>query len=187
MSDLLFTERNRFHQSFLVSYLDMNMKEDLLWHGPPTSKETAQLAIPACITARASHVLWCISGSLTHGGGENVPGIPGACANCNSTYLVRGPWNFISLVIFTPCPLNVPKHWGLLMVISSKLYIALKKQQFIREIRIHMYSFPRKKIFRALNKKLYFDISSEFCGNHICPRLRWNRENIFPRVKYNAF
>ena len=112
-----------------------------------------------------------MSGSLTHGGGENVPGIPGACANCNFTYLVRGPWNFISLVIFTPSPLNVPKHWGLLMVISSKLYIALKKQQFIREIRIHISSFPRKTIFRALNKILYFDISSEFCGNHIRPRL----------------
>ena len=28
-----------------------------------------------CVT----HVPWCISGSLTHGGGENIPGIPGAC------------------------------------------------------------------------------------------------------------
>ena len=26
------------------------------------------------------------------GGGENVPGIPGACATRNFTYLVRGPW-----------------------------------------------------------------------------------------------
>ena len=29
-----------------------------------------------CVT----HVPWCMSGSLTCGGGENVPGIPGACA-----------------------------------------------------------------------------------------------------------
>ena len=29
-----------------------------------------------CVT----HVLWCMSGSLTCGDGENVPGIPGACA-----------------------------------------------------------------------------------------------------------
>ena len=29
-----------------------------------------------CVT----HVPWCMSGSLTSGGGENVPGIPGACA-----------------------------------------------------------------------------------------------------------
>ena len=41
-----------------------------------------------CVT----HVPWCMSGSLTGGGGENVPGIPGACANRNFTYLTRGPW-----------------------------------------------------------------------------------------------
>ena len=29
-----------------------------------------------CVT----HVSWCMSGSLTCGDGENVPGIPGACA-----------------------------------------------------------------------------------------------------------
>ena len=29
-----------------------------------------------CVT----HVPWCMSGSLTGGGGENVPGIPGVCA-----------------------------------------------------------------------------------------------------------
>ena len=41
-----------------------------------------------CVT----HVPWCMSGSLFRGGGENVPGIPGACATRNFTYLVRGPW-----------------------------------------------------------------------------------------------
>ena len=40
-----------------------------------------------CVT----HVPWCMSGSLTHGGGENVPGIPGACATRSFTYLARGP------------------------------------------------------------------------------------------------
>ena len=40
-----------------------------------------------CVT----HVPWCMSGSLTRGGGENVPGIPGACATCNFKYLARGP------------------------------------------------------------------------------------------------
>ena len=39
-----------------------------------------------------THVPWCMPGSLTRGGGENVPGIPGACATRNFTYLVRGPW-----------------------------------------------------------------------------------------------
>ena len=37
------------------------------------------------------HVPWCMPGSLTCGGGENVPGFPGACAARNYTYLVRGP------------------------------------------------------------------------------------------------
>ena len=40
------------------------------------------------------HVPWCMSGSLTNGGGENVPGIPGACTTRNFTYLARGPWGW---------------------------------------------------------------------------------------------
>ena len=39
----------------------------------------------------ATHVLWCMTGSLTHCDGENVPSIPGACATRNFPYLVRGP------------------------------------------------------------------------------------------------
>ena len=35
---------------------------------------------------------WCMSGSLTCGGGENVSGIPGAYTTRNFTYLARGPW-----------------------------------------------------------------------------------------------
>ena len=41
-----------------------------------------------CVT----HVPWCMPGSLIHCGGQNVPGIPGACATRNFTYLARGPW-----------------------------------------------------------------------------------------------
>ena len=48
-----------------------------------------------CIT----HVPWCMSGSLTHDGGENVPGIPGACATRNFTYPARGPWARRSTVL----------------------------------------------------------------------------------------
>ena len=44
-----------------------------------------------CVT----HVPWCMSGSLTSGGGENVPGIPGVCATRNFTYLGRGPWSYV--------------------------------------------------------------------------------------------
>ena len=42
-----------------------------------------------CVT----HVPWCMSGSINRGGGENVPGIPGASATRNFSYLVRGPMN----------------------------------------------------------------------------------------------
>ena len=41
-----------------------------------------------CVT----HGPWYMSGSLTRDGGKNAPGIPGACAIRNFTYLVRGPW-----------------------------------------------------------------------------------------------
>ena len=41
-----------------------------------------------CVT----YVPWCMAGSLTRGGGENVPVIPGACATRNFTHLARGPW-----------------------------------------------------------------------------------------------
>ena len=40
-----------------------------------------------CVT----HVPWCMTGSLTCGGGEIVPGIPGACKTRNFPYLARGP------------------------------------------------------------------------------------------------
>ena len=58
---------------------------------PPTSKKPL-ISDPSmhhdmCVT----YVPWHVSGSLTHGGGENVPDIPFACATRNFTYLARGP------------------------------------------------------------------------------------------------
>ena len=46
-----------------------------------------------CVT----DVPWCMSKSHTHVGGENVPGIPGACATRNCSYLVRGPYGVCHL------------------------------------------------------------------------------------------
>ena len=65
------------------------------WNAFPATdfKGNRLLAIPACITARITHVPWCMVGSLSRGGGENVPGIPGAWATRNFTYLARGPWD----------------------------------------------------------------------------------------------
>ena len=55
------------------------------------SKGNRQLAIPAHITAHASRT-WCMSGSLTPGGGENVSGISGVCTTHKYTYLASGPY-----------------------------------------------------------------------------------------------
>ena len=60
--------RHRLHRKPLVS--DPGMHHD------------------TCVT----HVPWCMSGSLTRGGGGNVPGTPGACTTRNFTYLVRSQW-----------------------------------------------------------------------------------------------
>ena len=60
----------------------INFKVKLLVNDPGVHHGT-------CVT----HVPWCMSESLTHGGGENVPGIPGACATRNFTYLARGPYH----------------------------------------------------------------------------------------------
>ena len=47
-----------------------------------------------------THVPWCMSGSLTNGGRENVPGVPGACATRNFAYLARGPCSRNHVIIF---------------------------------------------------------------------------------------
>ena len=103
-----------------------------VWHGPftryvrlrvghaPGMRERFPrhrwLAIPTCITPRASRT--CRDACRDHqlavsfevGGGENVPGIPGACANHDCTYLARGPWQNNNSpikgwdVITHPCP-----------------------------------------------------------------------------------
>ena len=71
-------------------------------HAPGTFSSPPRVSDPdmhhgTCVT----HVPWWMPGSLTSGflcGGENVPGIPGACTIHNFTYLARGPcsrnWRF---------------------------------------------------------------------------------------------
>ena len=55
-------------------------------------KGNSYLAIPACITARASRTCRdSCRDRLSRSGEENIPGIPGACATRNFTYLARGP------------------------------------------------------------------------------------------------
>ena len=59
----------------------------------------------------ATHVPWCMSGSLTRDGVENIPGIPGACATPNFTYLARGPWILMTLYSWDHYH-DAPQHEG---------------------------------------------------------------------------
>ena len=56
---------------------------------------------------RVTHVPWYMWGSLNHGGGENVPSIPGACATRNFTYLARGPWKCRRLCLCPDPPYSI--------------------------------------------------------------------------------
>ena len=54
------------------------------------------------------HGKWFMSGSLTRGGGENVPGISCVCPNHNFTNLIRGPSAVMALTYFSrTIPLGV--------------------------------------------------------------------------------
>ena len=61
--------RHRLKRKPLVSYLGMHVRDRYLTRRPWASYQIA-----------ATHVPWCMSGSLTRGGGENVSG---ACATRN--------------------------------------------------------------------------------------------------------
>ena len=64
-----------------------------------------------CVT----HVPWCMSGSLTGCGGENVPSIPSACATRNLGYLVRGPCHRVHV-------------WGTTAVVYENTFIWAMKR-----------------------------------------------------------
>ena len=68
---------------------------------PPPNSNEPLVSDPSmhhgtCVT----HVPWCMSGSLTRCGWENIPGILGASANRNFMCLTRGPWSTITRNVF---------------------------------------------------------------------------------------
>ena len=71
---------------------------------PGTFSPPPRVSYPGMHHARASRTCRgaCqdryLADSFEVGGGENGPGIPGACATRNFTYLVRGPWYIIHSV-----------------------------------------------------------------------------------------
>ena len=85
-----------------------------------------------CVT----HVPWCMSGSLVRGGGENVPGIPGACATCNFTYLARGPFHRI-------CDKQHHRMWCITTIYNRAVSIADHIKHHVYVFLSHFIPHPR--------------------------------------------
>ena len=89
-----------------IKYFNLNLKVASWRTDPWASYQIRKTAGCACAgnaenafsttdfkgNSELTHVPWCMSGSLTRAGGENVPGIPDACATRNFTYLARSLW-----------------------------------------------------------------------------------------------
>ena len=93
---------------------------------PPPRVSDPDMHHGTCVT----HVPWCMSGSLTSvflwiGGGENVPGIPGACATRNIAYLVRGPWDSGNYNVY-----HFSQHYGS-RCIMGHLLVMWKGQYYL--------------------------------------------------------
>ena len=86
--------RRRFQRELLVSDPGMH-------HG-------------TCVT----HVPWCMSGSLTCGDGENVPGIPGACAPA-----ILRIWQEAHALMFLFSCASVYQHPSIGMFITCRLIV----------------------------------------------------------------
>ena len=106
--------------------------------------------------------------SLTRGGGENVPSIPGACAAHNFTYLARGPWrNHQWIYNLTKIHLrnltSVVKHLPMMRLESQKMFIIFsiqyscaylsmlnprRSEEFFRELSNHRCKWCLSDIWR---------------------------------------
>ena len=116
---------------FCMTFVLICLKSFLYHHGPLTRyvkrrvfmrrerfPRHRRLAIPTYITAHAWRTCRnaCrdrqLAVSFEVGGGENVPGIHGACRTRNFTYLVRGPYRsgFFSHVLLNCFTVTRPIH-----------------------------------------------------------------------------
>ena len=99
--------------------IPMDLLPDTYYYGLCMHRECRErfprhrgLAIPTCITARASRTFrdaWrdrYLAISFEVGGGENVPGIPGACATRSFTHLIKGPLRVLSEMHKLHCSIN---------------------------------------------------------------------------------
>ena len=68
-----------------------------------------------CVT----HVPWCMSGSLTCGYGENVPGIPGACAPAILRIWQEAHWTTSSSSLHNEILIKINRGFMLLLLLNS--------------------------------------------------------------------
>ena len=109
---------------------------------PPTSKDTAsqrsQHASRHVRDARAvMHV--GIANPLWR---ENIPGIPGACATCNFTYLVRGPWRVLNYNANMYS--NIQVHLTRKCIVCKKSYKlkrGISRVLYLLHLALHMIGF----------------------------------------------
>ena len=94
-----------------------------------------------CVT----HVPWCMSGSLTCGDGENVPGIPGACAPANLRIWQEAHVSVNGVSIGSDNSLSPVRCQAITWTKTVVLSIGLIGTNF-NEIRIVILSFSFKKI-----------------------------------------
>ena len=140
--------RHRFQRKPLVSDPDMH-------HG-------------TCVT----YVPWFMSGSLTRGSGENVPGIPGACATFNFAYLVRVPLHILHIYVGTTSNVwhiivickYVLQKFCILQLLSLHFVMLLFRKSF--HIKIHFlesyvlkicsnYSSVKQKVLKCIHLILF--------------------------------
>ena len=94
-------------------------RKPLLWRASRNARDRyLTRSALASYQIAATHVPWCVPGSLTHSGGESVPGIPGACATSNFTYLMRGS---ILVTITKQSHRNSCKHTRICLVTQTNL------------------------------------------------------------------
>ena len=102
-----------------------------------------------------AHVPWCMSGSLTRGGGENVPGILGACATRNFTYRARG------LSVNIDHWRMIPSHvlCGYDYLSMSYVHCSLAMGSFPWAPRRNMApKYPKSHVFRNITRITYFGV-----------------------------
>ena len=132
-----------------------------------------------CVT----HVPWCMSGSLTRGDGENVPGIPGACAPAILRIWQEahgGKWckrtaptyfHGISINNYTFCKLT----WVTLLCILCVFWtIAVKEQNILQFCALLVVSWLLKFKSVRILLCLFFDV-----WIHVKPtgKESWNMNN----------